>query len=52
MAEARDVSLATIPVVTESMIFILLVVTICSNYLESMLLEVCTISELFMEVID
>ena len=52
VAEARDVWLATMPVATESIIFILLVVTIYSNYLESMLLEVCTTSELFMEVID
>ena len=51
MTEAREVSLATRPAVTESTIFIILVVTICLNSLGSAFVEVFTISELFLEVI-
>ena len=51
MDEARDVSLATSPAVNESKIFILLVAPICLNSLGPVFVEVCTIIELFLEVI-
>ena len=52
MADARDVSLATITVETKSIIFILLVVPICLNSLEYMLVYFFTIIELVLGVID
>ena len=52
MAKTRDAPMATRPTVTESMIHILLEVPTCLNYLDSVLIEVCTISEWFVEVID